>query len=85
MPNSLEKLMQQILMESHLYDLDRDEITDLNKFLKKPQHSTKLMQFNYLHLKILKLKGYSNSVSLFGHAFSCPCYLMTRFCYLNHS
>ena len=69
MPNSLEKLMQQILMESHLYDLDRDEITDLNKFLKKPQHSTKLMQFHYLHLKILKLKSYSNSLSFWSRFF----------------
>ena len=34
-PNSLDKLMQLILMEPHTYDLDRDEITDLDKFLKK--------------------------------------------------
>ena len=34
-------------MESHMYDLDRDEITDWDKFLKflkNAQHSTKLMQ-----------------------------------------
>ena len=33
-PNSLDKLMQLISMEPHIYDLDRDEITDLDKFLK---------------------------------------------------
>ena len=37
-PNSLHKLMQLILMEPHTYDLDRDEITDLDKFLKKPHN-----------------------------------------------
>ena len=37
-PNSLDKLMQLILMEPHTYDLDRDEITDLDKFLKKPHN-----------------------------------------------
>ena len=31
------------------------EITDLAKFLKKPQCSTKLMQHNYSYLKVLKL------------------------------
>ena len=31
-PNSLDKLMQKPLMESNLYDLDRDKITDLDKF-----------------------------------------------------
>ena len=36
-PNSLDKLMQLISMEPHIYDLDRDEITDLDKFLKKPR------------------------------------------------
>ena len=35
-PNSLDKLMQLISMEPHIYDLDRGEITDLDKFLKKP-------------------------------------------------
>ena len=35
-PNSLDKLMQLISMEPHIYDLDRVEITDLDKFLKKP-------------------------------------------------
>ena len=34
-PNSLGKLMQLISMETHIYDLDRVEITDLDKFLKK--------------------------------------------------
>ena len=43
--------------------------------------STKLMQLNYSHLKILKLKIHS----LFGHTFFCPCYLVTRFYYLSHS
>ena len=33
--NSLDKLMQLISMETHTYDLDKDEITDLDKFLKK--------------------------------------------------
>ena len=37
-PNSLDKLMQLILMEPHTYDLDRDEITDSDKFLKKPHN-----------------------------------------------
>ena len=37
MPNSLDKLIQLISMELHIYDLDRDEITDLDKFLKKLQ------------------------------------------------
>ena len=40
-PNSLEKLMQLISMEAHIYNLDRGEITDLDKFLKKP-HSVVL-------------------------------------------
>ena len=35
-PNSLDKLMQLISMEPHIYDLDRGKITDLGKFLKKP-------------------------------------------------
>ena len=44
-PNSLDKLMQLISMEPHIYGLDRDEITDLDKFLKKTAHcSNKLMQ-----------------------------------------
>ena len=34
-PNSLDKLMQLISMEPHIYDLDRGEITALDKFLKK--------------------------------------------------
>ena len=37
-PNSLDKLMQLISMEPHIYDLDRSEKTDLEKFMKK-QHS----------------------------------------------
>ena len=36
-PNSLHKLKQIISIEPHIYDLDRDEITDLDKFLKKPR------------------------------------------------
>ena len=35
-PNSLDKLMQLVSLEHHIYDLDRDKITDLDKFLKKP-------------------------------------------------
>ena len=35
-PNSLDKLMQSNSLEPHIYDLDRDKITDLDKFLKKP-------------------------------------------------
>ena len=35
-PNSLDKLIQLISMEPHKYDLNRDEITDLDKFLKTP-------------------------------------------------
>ena len=34
--NSLDKLMQLTSMEPHTYDLDRGEVTDLHKFLKKP-------------------------------------------------
>ena len=34
-PNSLDKLMQLISMEPHIYDLDRGEIIDLDKCLKK--------------------------------------------------
>ena len=33
--NSLDKLMQLISMEPHRYDLDREEITNWDKFLKK--------------------------------------------------
>ena len=33
-PNSLDKLMQLISMETQTYDLDRGEIADLDKFLK---------------------------------------------------
>ena len=36
-PHSLDKLMQFISMEPHIYNLDRGEITDLDKFLKKPR------------------------------------------------
>ena len=69
-------------MKPHIYDLDRGEITDLNKFLKK-SHSVVLIWCNLtIHiLKILKLKG----DFLFGHDFLCPCYLMTRFSYFSHS
>ena len=44
-PNSLDKLMQLISMEPHMYDLDREERTDLEKFLKKP-HSIVLSWCN---------------------------------------
>ena len=43
--NSLDKLMQLISMEPHIYDLDRDEINDLEKFLKNP-HSVVLSSCN---------------------------------------
>ena len=33
--NSLDKLMQLISMEPHRYDLDSEEITNWDKFLKK--------------------------------------------------
>ena len=36
--NSLDKLMQLTSMEPYIYDLDRGEITNLHKFLKK-RHS----------------------------------------------
>ena len=32
-------------MKSHIYDLERGEITDLDKFLKKP-HSAVLSSYN---------------------------------------
>ena len=38
-PNSLDTLMQYILMESHLYYLDWGEIADLDKILKKPHNA----------------------------------------------
>ena len=47
-PNLLDKLMQLISIEPHIYDLDRSEITDLDKFA---QDSNKLMQFNYFKIK----------------------------------
>ena len=34
-PNSLDKLTQLISMEPHIYDLDSEEITNCDKFLKK--------------------------------------------------
>ena len=46
-PNSLDKLMQLISIEAHIYDLDRGKITDLDKFT---MCSIKLMQFNYSYL-----------------------------------
>ena len=59
-------------MEPHIYPLNRDEITDLDIFLKKKntQTSTKVMQLNYLHLEISKLNIYSSS--LLGHLFVAP-------------
>ena len=53
--NSLDKLMQLTSMEPHTYDLDRGEVTDLHKFLKKP-HRVVLSWCNLTYLKILKLK-----------------------------
>ena len=46
-PNSLDKLMQLISIEAHVYDLDRGKITDLGKFTLC---SIRLMQFNYSQL-----------------------------------
>ena len=43
------------------------------------QRSTKLMRLNYSRLKIFKLKTYSSSLSLFGHAFLCPCAHSTEY------
>ena len=61
-------------MEPHIYHLNRDEITDLDIFLKKKKKntktSTKVMQLNYLHLEISKLNIYSSS--LLGHLFVAP-------------
>ena len=39
--DTLDKLMQLTLMKPYIYDLDRGEIIDLHKFLKKP-HSVVL-------------------------------------------
>ena len=47
-PNLLDKLMQLISIEPHIYDLDRSEITDLDKFARD---SNKLMQLNYFKIK----------------------------------
>ena len=38
-PKSLDKLMQLISMKPDIYDLDRGEITNLQKFLKKPHRA----------------------------------------------
>ena len=40
--NSLDKLMQLISMDPHIYDSDRGKITDFDKFLKKKPHSVVL-------------------------------------------
>ena len=48
-PNSLDKLMELILMEPHIYNLDRDKITDLDKFAKK-LHSVVL---SWCNLKVV--------------------------------
>ena len=61
-PNSLDKLIQLNSMEPRIFDLDKGEITDLKKFLKKP-HSVVL---RWCKLIIHKFK---NSLSLFGHVF----------------
>ena len=60
--NSLDKLAQYISAERHIYYLDRNEITDLDKFL---------MQLNYSHLKTLKVKV--DCSSLFLVTFFCAC------------
>ena len=71
-PNSLDKLMQLISMEPHIYDLDSEEITNCDKFLKK-LHSVVLIwsNLNYSLLKILKSKIYFSSLSLFLVTFFC--------------
>ena len=74
-PNSLDKLMQLVSIKPHIYDLDKGKITDLDKFQKKPYS---LVLFIFKDFKI------KNLVYLFGHAFLCPCYLMTPFYYLGH-
>ena len=62
-PNSLDKLMQLILMEPHIYDFDRNKINHLDK-----PHSVVLTWCNLtICIKIFELKIYCNS--LFGHAF----------------
>ena len=43
--NSLDRLMQLISVEPHIYDWDRSEKTDLDEFMKK-QHSVILSWFN---------------------------------------
>ena len=58
-------------MEPHICDVNKDEMTHLDTFLKKTaQRCNKLMQLNYSCLKILKLKVYSSS--LLGHLFFVP-------------
>ena len=49
--------MQLTSMEPHIYDLDREDVTNLDKFLKK-RHSvvTQFMQLNYSHLKVTSTK-----------------------------
>ena len=54
--NSLDKLMQLISMEPHIYDLDRGKAQIPEE---TTQCSTKLIQLNYSYLKILKLKIHS--------------------------
>ena len=44
-------------MEPHIYDLERGEITDLNKFLQKLQYGTKLIQLNYSTFKDFEIKN----------------------------
>ena len=45
------------LMEPHIYDLERGEITDLNKFQQKLQYGTKLIQLNYSTFKDFEIKN----------------------------
>ena len=83
-PNSLDKLIQANSVEPHIWFRQGQNNWFGQIPEKTTQHSTKLTQLNYLHLKVLKLKIYSSSLFLVTF-FLCSCYLMTGFCYLNHS
>ena len=80
--NSLDELMLLLAMEPHVYGWNSwfEEIPEETAY-----HKTKLMQLNYSHLKILKLKVYSSSLFWVTFFFWCACSLMIRFCYLKHS
>ena len=50
--NSVDKLMQLISMGPHICDLDRDEITDLEKFLKKSHSAILSWLFTFKDFEI---------------------------------